>query len=86
MLALTRLDLSNNDKLDGGWVHLLPLTLLQDLGLKQCYLTALPQQLSAMLALTAWTWMAIAVWMKRTSTWLVDGSICRRSHSCETYS
>ncbi|KAL4855745.1 Malignant fibrous histiocytoma-amplified sequence 1 [Chlorella vulgaris] len=53
LTALTRLDLSRNWGLAGGWQHLLPLTQLQALRLYSCRLTALPEQLAALTALTA---------------------------------
>ncbi|KAL4853197.1 LRR receptor-like serine/threonine-protein kinase GSO1 [Chlorella vulgaris] len=52
LTALTRLKLSHNSRLDGGWQHLLPLTQLRDLSLSSCCLTAVPAQLSALPILT----------------------------------
>ncbi|KAI3424446.1 hypothetical protein D9Q98_009998 [Chlorella vulgaris] len=52
LTALTRLDLSGNSKLAGGWQHLQPLTRLQHLDLSHCNLTAIPLQVSALTDLT----------------------------------
>ncbi|KAI3423965.1 hypothetical protein D9Q98_009799 [Chlorella vulgaris] len=53
LTALTRLDLSANSWMAGGWQHLLPLTKLRNLSLSSCSLTAVPEQLAALTALTA---------------------------------
>ena len=52
LTGLSKLSLYNN-KLRGGWQHLLPLQQLQDLELGWCYLPEVPQALSHLTNLTS---------------------------------